>query len=279
MSAGDLESASNARAPKGWPLERLLLVITSTLVLLTATLLTGLQAMTSLDQFNRAAETYKSRVQTQVQEMGATVSRTLSLSCANAMRDSDYGFLTDVVTKIVAQNPSVLQVQIADPTGRVVADSNNKTHATALPATEGRRWQIATYQGRPVYEYVEPIDFGSSRGSGRVLLRYSLEALQGALEDLEADKNAMLRQLLSRTVLLGLALALVGAFIGVYLSRRITRPVVELTRAARALSEGDLQARVSRDGRAGREVMLLGEVFNQMAARLTGTKERNKGGR
>jgi sigma-B regulation protein RsbU (phosphoserine phosphatase) len=49
-------------------------------------------------------------------------------------------------------------------------------------------------------------------------------------------------------------------------SRSVTRPIVELSRAAVRLGEGDFEARVTPSG--GRELSELGGAFNQMAPRL-----------
>jgi sigma-B regulation protein RsbU (phosphoserine phosphatase) len=239
------------------------------LVLFTVATLTGLQAAASMNQFDHTAESYKSKVQAQARELGATVSHTLSLTAASALRDSDYAFLNDLAQKIVAQNPNVLGVQIIEPSGKVVADSDPNAKAASLPPGTGeRRWEISVFQGVPVYEYDEPVEFGSSHGKGRVLMRYSLQPVQELLEELEANKRASLSRLLNRTLVLGLVLAVLGAIVGVYFSRRVTRPVVALTAAARELAEGNLQARVNLDGRAGSEIQNLGQVFNQMAEHI-----------
>jgi signal transduction histidine kinase len=65
--------------------------------------------------------------------------------------------------------------------------------------------------------------------------------------------------------------ALIGAVIalllGIFLSRTLTRPIRELTRAAHAISQGDLSQKVS--VRSKDELGELAEAFNKMSAELT----------
>jgi len=69
-------------------------------------------------------------------------------------------------------------------------------------------------------------------------------------------------------VLVGsLVFALAGLF-SLWLARRLTTPVTRLTRAARAMAEGDLNQHVPIDPSWPRELVDLSEQFNTMAERL-----------
>lgn len=72
----------------------------------------------------------------------------------------------------------------------------------------------------------------------------------------------------------GLLSALVCAIIGVYLARRIARPLEDLTVAARALKSGDFSARVAASSSSTREVSSLVETFNALATSLDRMEER-----
>ncbi|AKT39417.1 HAMP domain-containing sensor histidine kinase [Chondromyces crocatus] len=52
------------------------------------------------------------------------------------------------------------------------------------------------------------------------------------------------------------------------ISRRLARPLLELSRVAREIGEGNLQSRVRLDRRAAGEVGVVGETLNDMAARI-----------
>jgi signal transduction histidine kinase len=71
---------------------------------------------------------------------------------------------------------------------------------------------------------------------------------------------------MSPLALLSLVLMLIGTLVAWLLSRRVTRPLISLTRAAEALSAGDYERRVDVHGMD--EVGRLASSFNQMAAEI-----------
>lgn len=72
----------------------------------------------------------------------------------------------------------------------------------------------------------------------------------------------------------GLLSALVCAVIGIYLARRIARPLEDLTTAAEALKAGDFSARVAVSSSSTREVSSLVGTFNALATSLDAMEER-----
>ena len=77
---------------------------------------------------------------------------------------------------------------------------------------------------------------------------------------------------------LGLALLgglLVAAILGVYVSRRLARPVLELSRAADAVSRGRYDVAVP-EPRGGDEIGHLSERFREMAVRLSEAEEQER---
>jgi two-component system sensor histidine kinase AdeS len=78
----------------------------------------------------------------------------------------------------------------------------------------------------------------------------------------------------SEAVVCGLVSALVCAVIGLYLARRIARPLEELTAAAEVLKSGDFSVRVAASYHGTREVSILVETFNALATSLETMEER-----
>jgi two-component system sensor histidine kinase AdeS len=72
----------------------------------------------------------------------------------------------------------------------------------------------------------------------------------------------------------GLLSALLCALIGIFLARRLTRPLEELTFAAEGLKSGDFSVRVAAHYRSTREVSSLVETFNALATGLETMEER-----
>jgi signal transduction histidine kinase len=82
------------------------------------------------------------------------------------------------------------------------------------------------------------------------------------------EPRATLRQL----VVLSVFITLAGILLVWLLSRRITRPIVELTIAAEELAKGDLRRRVRKSSPQGDEIHRLGASFNYMAGEVERTQ-------
>jgi two-component system sensor histidine kinase AdeS len=100
------------------------------------------------------------------------------------------------------------------------------------------------------------------------------KALRIVVEHLDALVAPTDLKIQIATLVIGLASALVCATIGVYLARRIARPLEELTIAAEVLRSGDFSARVTASAGSTREVSSLIETFNALATSLQSMEER-----
>lgn len=268
LEAGELPNVAAIRGPR---LDQLLLVTTGVLVVLIVGLLAALSVASTQSQFEETALRSKERIQEQARELGQTVGQTIALTSATNLRDNNYAFLEEVAGSIVKTNPNILRVQIFDPEGVRMADSEKGTEkesANGPARVAERRLVSAFYQGQPISEIQEPIDYGSSSGKGLVVISYSLGGLQKQLETLEGDKRATVRANTVRMLGLGLGFVVLACLLVAYQSRRITRPLGMLTGKVMQLAAGDLGARAGTARGAGREVVTLGVVFNHMAERI-----------
>ncbi|NVJ24860.1 MULTISPECIES: PP2C family protein-serine/threonine phosphatase [Myxococcus] len=275
LEAGELP---NVAAIRGLRLDQILLLTTTALVVVIVGLVAALSVASTQSQFEETARRSTERIQEQARELGRTVGQTVALTSVTNLRDNNYAFLEGVAGSIVSTNPNILRVQILDPEGLVMADSEPKaaeapTEADAPEAApSGRaaeqRLVQAFYRNQAVYEIQEPIDYGSTSGKGLVVISYSLRALQEQLEVLERDKRVTVRANTVRMLALGLGFVVLAGVVAAFQSRRITRPLGMLTHKVMQLAAGDLGARTQVASGAGREVKTLGVVFNHMAERI-----------
>lgn len=255
---------------RGWKLDRILLVSTLVVVFFAVGALAAVYAWSSAQQTETTSEIFKRRLQAQARELGQTLSHTLSLTTAPSMRDNNLGFLGEVAKSIIEDNANVLRVQFFDSEGLSVADSDPRTPlGTEAGRKVERQYFTSNYQGRPAFEYQEPIDYGSGTGRGLVVLTYSLEPLQLQLQELAETNGRALTTNIQRTLVLGCIFLVVAAIFAAAQSRRITRPLGVLTESVRRLATGDLETRVGEEKRAAVEVKTLGAVFNHMADRIS----------
>src|SRR5262245_42045914 len=91
-------------------------------------------------------------------------------------------------------------------------------------------------------------------------------------QDVVRDQWAPLITRLATAIAIG---GLVAWLLGLWLSKRISGPVEELARASDEIASGNYAVQVP-VGRGGKEVSHLSERFNQMAARLAATEERER---
>ncbi|QSQ14801.1 PP2C family protein-serine/threonine phosphatase [Myxococcus landrumensis] len=270
LEAGELPNVAAIRGPR---LDQILLLTTTALVVVIVGLLAALSVASTQSQFEETARRSTERIQEQARELGRTVGQTLALTSVTNLRDNNYAFLEGVAGSIVSTNPNILRVQILDPEGLVMADSETKEAGAQdaeapSPRTAEQRLVQAFYRNQAVYEIQEPIDYGSSSGKGLVVISYSLRSLQEQLEVLERDKRATVKANTMRMLALGLGFVVLAGVVAAFQSRRITRPLGVLTGKVMQLAAGDLAARTHAAPGAGREVRTLGVVFNHMAERI-----------
>lgn len=107
--------------------------------------------------------------------------------------------------------------------------------------------------------------------AGRVPDETSLKTL---IEHLDAQSEPADFKTQIAVLVCGLLSALVCALIGIYLARRIARPLEDLTVAAETLKSGDFSARVAAAPSSTREVASLVETFNALATSLERMEKR-----
>jgi sigma-B regulation protein RsbU (phosphoserine phosphatase) len=268
LEAGELPDVASIR---GMRLDQIMLLSTGFLVVVIVGLLAWLTFDFTKDQFDETAASFTERVQNQARELGQTVSHTLALTSATSLRDNNYGFLSEVARSITENNRNILRVQMFDADGQLVADSDKE--ARLGTSSGGRRAErtaaTVLFQGQPVFEFQEPLDYGSKAGKGLIVISYSQEALQKQFQELDESNRLTLRKTIERSALLGGGFVVLAAVLAAFQSRRITRPLGVLTRKVMQLAAGDLNARsTGQAAGAGREVRTLGVVFNHMAERI-----------
>lgn len=278
VDTADLSAVSQQTAAinldiRGPRLDQLMLAGVVLLVLLVVAGSGVIQVQAISKDYKESAERQTARVQNQAKETGRSYSRLISLTAASPLRDNNYGALGELVASTTANDPNVLRAQIVDADGNVVADTDKEQPKDAAKRAMEEKVTSGFYKGRPIYEYQLPIDVKGTI-TGLVVLTYSLDALQAELQLLDVARRESIENTARRTAFLALAFVVASAVLAWALSRRVTRPLAELTLQAMALAAGNMAARVRRRFvGAGREVRTLGAVFNHMAEQLNQSVE------
>jgi signal transduction histidine kinase len=140
----------------------------------------------------------------------------------------------------------IVPFTLADKNGNVIISNERYKVGDRLPEPVLRRGVPITENGRIVGIVLAP-------------LRVPFEGKPREVEFIETT---------NRTLLYGaLMAAIIALLLGIFLSRTLTRPIRELTRATHAVSEGDLSQQVPI--RSDDELGELARAFNKMSAELS----------
>ncbi|MBI4896822.1 MAG: HAMP domain-containing protein [Actinobacteria bacterium] len=158
------------------------------------------------------------------------------------------------------------RIVVVDDSGEVIADSAGRVHLgddlSTRPeiksALSGKTVQISrkskTLSRDLLATAVPVVDDGKAVGAVRVT------------QDVAAENNAF-RRAVAGLVLVGIAVLSVGLMAGAVIARQFARPLRRFEGTARAVAEGDLEARAPVEGST--EQQSLARTFNEMTDRLS----------
>ena len=176
----------------------------------------------------------------------------LTEDSSKALLTLEYGRLSEIFER-AADNPHILQINLIDSRGLVVASDRPALLGKARPAPR-----------------VAPDSYMRS---------IPLESLASEIGFLEVHfSNAELKNVYAQTITLGIGLALGGmlliALAGISLGHLLTRRLQQLTRHAQAVAAGHRSQRIYLRGKD--EVSQLGEAINTMIGTLANSFDQMK---
>lgn len=189
---------------------------------------------------------------------GASIGRDLAARSTDLILVNDLYALHQLLLETQANNPNVRYAFVLDPNGKVLAHTfgegfpaglielnqaapDDYQHTVSLETPEGLVWDVAV----PV--------FSGKAGTARIGI--SNVGVRRVLLDLTS-------QVLLTTIIV-LVMSLLAA---TFLTFILTRPILDLVGATRAIGQGDFSRRVKRW--ANDEIGELADAFNQMAIEL-----------
>ncbi|NNE90581.1 MAG: response regulator [Verrucomicrobiales bacterium] len=183
----------------------------------------------------------------------------------------DFGRISDLITGVT--NETTEGLILMDHRGNVISSS-----IEGYPVKEkfdGNKTNIATWTAVPTGKHVDvhgEEHFFSVNVIPAEATQVGSPWLLLALEP-TTDVNRFLSQLKKMILLITVFTIACAIFVGAVMGERISRPVIDLNEAARAVAGGDLEKRAV-EGRGVKEVSQLAKSFNQMVTELKGHQER-----
>jgi signal transduction histidine kinase len=200
------------------------------------------------------------------QQAGNLYVQTMPLTpTAGLLNSMDLSNVADTSLQLGTQLDT--RVRLLNPQGRILVDSSKSDTSSDLQndplvkrALQGQyASQIDTASAAPAISVAMPV-LVEGHPIGVAYLSQSLRDVLTVLNDLR------MRLLLSTLIALALS-----AFVSWWLSRRITRPVQQLTTAAEAVAGGRFDQSVQ--VHSGDELGRLGQTFNDMTSRLQAARQ------
>lgn len=202
-------------------------------------------------------------MEAQLQEQAISVTRDLAARATDLMLTNDLYALHQLLQETQANNANVRYAFIADARGHILAHTFGAGFPDGLLAANSaapdahHHTEVLNTDEGPVWDTAVPI-FDGRAGTARVGLaeagvRNAVDALTG--------------QLLLTTMLV----SVIGITAAAFLTWVLTRPILQLARAAQAVGRGDFSPHVSRW--ADDEVGDLAESFNVMTKALARAEE------
>lgn len=210
----------------------------------------------------------RQRLDDEVKQQARSSANVVSVLAHSAIEQNDDAALQSVVE--LTSRDVRGRIVVVDKQGDVLADSADSadvgTNLSNRPeiqtALSGRTAQItrgSTSLERELLATAVPVlDGGRATGAVRIT------------QDI-ADVSEAFKHTVAGLALIGLAVLAVGLIAGVIIARGIARPLRRFEGAARAVADGDLQARAPVEGSS--EQRELARTFNEMTDRLAGSLE------
>lgn len=193
-----------------------------------------------------------------LQEQSISVARDVAARATDLILINDLFSLHQLLLETQINNPDVRYAFVTDPDGVVLAHTfgpgfpRDLLAANPVQASEHHQTILLDSDEGPVWDTAVPI-FDGQAGVARVGLS-------------EASMQATIATLTGQMLLTTVMVSAVGIAAATLLTWVVTRPIIELKRAAEAVGQGDFQQRVT--PWAGDEIGELADSFNVMTADL-----------
>jgi len=190
----------------------------------------------------------------QIRKKGGTITNIVALGSISPLFNQDYSTLRRF-TKTILEDEDVLSIEISDH-NRVIkmhTDLSKLGTKSDIKVRNLYREHI-TESGNSLFEFSTPIEVDNST-IGFVYIRLS-------------GRNALLRSQSATkvSILLGLLAVTIGVISSIILSKKISRPIIELTTIADEISHGNLNKQI--DIKSGGEIGVLVNAFHYMQLNL-----------
>ncbi len=247
------------------------------LIIALLTLLTFVQIEFQKDVFEKELEKRITLMKGRLIDRGQILSDNLSGQVENGIASVNLSLVADQLRESVQENKELRYIILMQASGKayihtlkpqlemdVLAEKEDLFAAAQQTAT------VNEYEsdGNSFMEFIMPIQV-SAKPWGVLRLGFSLDLLNQEIVNSQKESSRQIRDMITRLLITAVVFMLVGACIVLFVSERLSRPLMHLTRLANALAQGDFSVSDNvKKIHAGGEIGALTTAFTQMAGNL-----------
>jgi two-component system sensor histidine kinase/response regulator len=256
---------------------RKLLVTMIGLIIALLTLLTFIQIEFQKDVFEKELEKRIVLMKARLIDRGQILSDNLSDQVENGIASVNLSLVADQLRDAVRVNKELHYIILMDASGRAYIHTLKPQLEMAVLsekedvfAAERKTATVNEYisNDKPFMEFIMPIQV-STKPWGVLRLGFSLDLLNHEIVSSREESSRQIHEIIARLLGTVAAFILIGACIVLFVSERLSRPLMHLTELANELARGNFSAssKINENHQDG-EIKALTTAFSQMARNL-----------
>jgi signal transduction histidine kinase/DNA-binding response OmpR family regulator/HPt (histidine-containing phosphotransfer) domain-containing protein len=247
------------------------------LVISLLTMLTFVQIEFQKSMFEKELEKRIVLMKGRLIDSGHILSGSLLAQVKNNIASANISLVADQLKKMVQESKELHYIILMEATGKAYIHTLKPQVETSilsekedLFAARQKAAAVNEYvrDSKPIMEFIIPIKVSS--GSWGVLrLGFSLDLLNQEIVNSRKESTRQIREMVKQIIIVTALFILVGAFVILIVSERLSRPLMRLTRLADELAHGNFTVsdKVKKKRQDG-EIGALTTAFVQMAEKL-----------
>jgi len=256
---------------------RKLLVTMVGLIIALLTLLTVVQIEFQKDVFEKELEKRIALMKGRLIDRGQILSDNLSGQVENGIASVNLSLVADQLREAVQENKELRYIILMQASGKAYIHTLKPELEMDVLAEKEDLFAVAQQtatvneyesDGKSFMEFIMPIKV-SAKPWGVLRLGFSLDLLNQEIVNSQKESSRQIRDMITRLLITAGIFMLVGACIVLFVSERLSRPLLHLTRLANALAQGDFSVSDNvKKIHTGGEIGMLTTAFTQMAGNL-----------
>lgn len=253
-----------------------LLVTMVGLIIALLTMLTFVQIKFQKDMFEKELDKRIALMKGKLIDRGQILSDSLSGQVKDGIASVNLSHVSDLLRNAVQENGELHYIILMQSSGMAYIhtlkpqlEMETLSEKEDLFAASQNTATVNEYvsNGKSFMEFIMPIQV-SAEPWGVLRLGFSLDLLNQEIANSQKESAGQIRGMITRLLMITIAFILIGAGIVLFISERLSRPLLQLTRLANQLARGNFEVSDTIKAHPEGEIGALTTAFAQMARNL-----------